>query len=161
MTADESICAGWYHSPMTCGPEPNPIQTGCTFHSLWLTRGSLNTFKLWVRAYGGKIDEDLNCINQNTDTMQNWINLYIIMLEPFKGAGRMVTMGSSYMGDIMDLVGHYKWKMSMFVTANENRTRADTKEEKNSMKKCTYETKFFQNDTEPLCYAMWLDNNIV
>ena len=131
MTADESRCAGWYQSPMTCEIEPKQIRTGCTFHSLCVTRGPLKTFKIWVRAYSGKTDEDLNCINQNTEKMQKWINLYIIMLEPFKGAGKMVTMDSAYMGDIMLLVGHYEWKMNMFGAANENRTGADAKEEKN------------------------------
>ena len=57
------------------------------------------------------------------------------MLEPLKGAGRMMTMDSSYMGGIMALVGHYEWKMNMVSTANENRTVADAKEEDNSMKK--------------------------
>ena len=46
-------------------------------------------------------------------------------------------------GHIMELVGPYECKMNMFGTANENRTGADAKEEKNSMKNCTYETKFF------------------
>ena len=161
MTSDESRCAGWYHSLMIFGPEPKPIQTGCTFHLLCVNRGPLKTFKMWVHAYSGKTNEDLNCIRQNTDTMQKWINLYSIMLEPFKGAGRMVTIDSEYMGDIMALVGHYKWKINMVGTANENRTGADAKEENNSMKKCTCETNFFQHDTEPLCYAMWSDNNIV
>ena len=64
------------------------------------------------------------------------------------------------MGNIMALVGHYYWKMNMVGTPNENRTGADAKKENNSMKKCTNETKFFQHDTEPLCYAMWSDNNI-
>ena len=143
MTANERRCAGWYHSPITCGTEPKPIRTGYTFHSLCVTRGPLKTFKMWVRAYGGKTDEDMNCIHHNMETMQRCINLYSIMLEPFKGAGRMVTMDSAYTGDIMALLGDYGWKMKMVGTANENRTRADAKEEKNSMKNCTYETKFF------------------
>ena len=28
LTFDESRVAGWYHIPITCGPEPNPIRTG-------------------------------------------------------------------------------------------------------------------------------------
>ena len=128
---------------LNCGPESDPIRTVCTVHLLCETRGPLKTLKLWVCAYSGKTDEDLNYIHQNTETMQKWINLYSIMLEPFKFEGRMVTMDSAYTGDIMALLGDYGWKMKMVGTANENRTRADAKEEKNSMKNCTYETKFF------------------
>ena len=52
MTADESRVAGWYHSPMTVGPEPKPIRTGATLHSLCITHGPLRAFKLFVRVYG-------------------------------------------------------------------------------------------------------------
>ena len=31
MTADKSRVAGWYHSPMTVGPEPKPIQQALPF----------------------------------------------------------------------------------------------------------------------------------
>ena len=34
ITADESQVAGWYHIAMTIGPEPKPIQTGATRHTL-------------------------------------------------------------------------------------------------------------------------------
>ena len=69
ITADESRVAWWYHSPMTCGPEPKPIRTGCTLHSLCVTDGPLSTYKLWVRAYGGKSDEDLDGTNQHTQNL--------------------------------------------------------------------------------------------
>ena len=52
VTADESRVAGWYHSPMTMGPEPKPIRTGATLHTLCVTKGALRTYKLFVRAYG-------------------------------------------------------------------------------------------------------------
>jgi hypothetical protein len=48
VTADESRAAGWYHSPMTLGPEPKPIQTGATLHSLCVSYGDLATYKLFV-----------------------------------------------------------------------------------------------------------------
>ena len=60
VTADESRVAGWYHSPMTVGPEPKPIRTGATMHSLCVTKGRLRTYKLFVRVYGGRADTDLN-----------------------------------------------------------------------------------------------------
>ncbi len=59
LTFDESRIAGWYKSPMTIGPDPKPIRTGATLHSLCVTFGLLASYKLHVRAYGGKTDEDL------------------------------------------------------------------------------------------------------
>ena len=142
MTADESRVAGWYHSPITCGPEPKPIRTGGTFHSLFVIKGRLVTYKLWVRVYGGKSDEDLDGVNQHTESTQKWVNLYSIMLDPFKGAGRKVTMDSAYMGDIMALIGRHEWLTNMVGTTNENRTGADATKERKAMKKCTYESVF-------------------
>ena len=150
ITADESRVARWYHSPMTCGPEPKPIRTGCTLHSLCVTDGPLSTYKLWVRAYGGKSDEDLDGANQHTENTQKWVNLYDIMLEPFKGEGRCVTMDSAYMGDIMVLIGRHGWLMNMVRTTMNNHTGADTKEKKNARKKYSYSTTIFQHNTEPL-----------
>jgi hypothetical protein len=82
---------------MTLGPEPKPIRTGATLHSLCVSYGDLATYKLFVRVYGGKSDGDLDHINDNTFTTQKWVNLYGMMLEPFKGKGRFVTMDSAYM----------------------------------------------------------------
>ena len=76
-----------------------------TLHSLCVTKGPLRTYKLFVRAYGGKTDEDLDTKHQNTATLQKWVNLYGIMLDKFKGKGHCVTMDSAYMGDIMTLIG--------------------------------------------------------
>ncbi len=86
---------------MTVGPEPKPIRTGATLHSFCVTKGPLSTYKLFVRAYGGKTDGDLDGKHQNTATTQKWVNLYDIMLGNFKGKGHCVTMDSAYMGDIM------------------------------------------------------------
>ena len=65
VTADESRVAGWYHSAMTVGPEPKPIRTGVTLHSLCVTHGPLKTFNLFVRAYVGVSDMDLDQVHQN------------------------------------------------------------------------------------------------
>ena len=54
---------------MTIGPEPKPIRTGMTLH-LCVTKGPLRTYKLFVRVYGGKSDEDLNTKHNNTATLQ-------------------------------------------------------------------------------------------
>ena len=89
MTADESQAAGWYKSMMTIGPDPKPIRTGATLHTLCVTEGPLATYKLFSRVYGGKSDDDLNNKQQeNTSTLQKWINLNNIMLHPFKGKGK-------------------------------------------------------------------------
>ena len=37
ITFDESRVDGWYHSPITCGPEPNTICTVATIHSIYAT----------------------------------------------------------------------------------------------------------------------------
>ena len=92
MTADESRIAGWYHSPLKIGPEPKPIRTNATLHTLCVSDGPLASYKLFARAYGGKSDSSLDHINDNTVTKQKWVNLYDIMLDSFKGAGRCVTM---------------------------------------------------------------------
>ena len=138
MTADESQISGWYHSPMTVGPEPKPIRTGCTLHSLCVTYGDLPTYNLFVKAYGGKTDGYLDHINDNTTTTQKWVNLYDIIMDPFKGKVHCVTMDSTYMGDIMALIGRHEWLINMVGTANENRTRSDTKEKKKGIKKGNY-----------------------
>ncbi len=40
LTFDESHVAGWYHIPITQGPDPKPIRTGATIHSLAITQGN-------------------------------------------------------------------------------------------------------------------------
>ena len=105
LTADESRVAGCYHSTMTVGPEPKPIRKGATLHSLCVTHGPLKTSKLFVQAYGGASDMDLDVVHENVQNTQKWVQLYNIMLDKFKGEGRCVTMDSAYMGDIMAQIG--------------------------------------------------------
>ena len=116
---DESCVAGWYKSMMTCGPEPKPkpIRTGATLHTLCITNGPLSTFKLHARVYGGAKDDNLNGIHSNTSNLQKWVNLYDLILQPFKGKGRCVTMDSVYMSEIMAQIGRFEWKMNMVGTA--------------------------------------------
>ena len=125
VTCDESRVAGWYHSVMTIGPEPKPIRTGATIHSLCVTKGPLSSYKLHCRVFGGKTDEDLNRWHENTATLQKWIVLYNEMLGAFKGKGHCVTMDSAYMGDIMATIGRLEWKVNMVGTAQSNRVGAD------------------------------------
>ena len=163
MTADESRIAGWYHSPMTMGPEPKPIRTGCTLHTLCVTYGILATYKLFARAYGGKTDSALDHRNINTHNTQKWVNLYDIMLDPFKGAGRCVTMDSAYMGDIMAQIGRFEWGVNMVGTAQANRSGAGEmiNEKKKDMAINSFETTLIQHNSLPLLFSMWADNNFV
>ena len=153
--------AGWYHSPMTVGPESKLIQTIDTLYTSCVTHGPLRTYKLFVRAYGGKSDDDLDGRNAHTETTQKWVNFYDIMLGLFNGEGRCVTIDSAYMGNIMAQIGTHKWKFNMVGTSNENRTGTDVKLEKDGLEKGSYQSVLFQHKSKQLTYAMWADNNIV
>ncbi len=48
LTLNKSCVAGWYHSPITQGPDPKPIWTGATIHSLAITHGDLALYKVHV-----------------------------------------------------------------------------------------------------------------
>ena len=163
LTFDESRVAGWYHSPMTQGPDPKPIRTGATIHSLAVTHGDFASYKLHVRVFGGKTDQDLGKRSNLTVGIQKWVNLLSLMLDDFKGRGHCVTMDSAYMGDIMALIGHEVWKINMVGTTQTNRTGAEVSDILEKMKKKlgTYNSVFWQHKTRPLCYALWSDNSIV
>jgi hypothetical protein len=98
ITTDESRVAGWYHSVMTIGPEPKPIQTGATLYTVCVTHGPLSTYKLFARVYGGKYDEDIDRHNKNTvtSTKLKMVSLYDFMLDPF----------SSIMGTVLSWILH-------------------------------------------------------
>jgi hypothetical protein len=114
LTFDESRVAGWYH-PITQGPDPKPIRTGTTIHSLAITHGDLASYKLHVRMFGGATDGDLDKTNENTVTTQKWVNLLSLMLASFKRAGHCVTMDSAYMGDIMAMIGRDVWRINIVI----------------------------------------------
>jgi len=105
LTFDESRVAGWYHSPITQGPDPKPIQTGTTIYSLAITHGDLASYKVHVQVFGGKTAGDLGKTNNNTITIQKWVNLLSVMLDAFKNNGHYITMDSAYMGNIMVMIG--------------------------------------------------------
>ncbi len=78
LTFDESRVAGWYHSPITQGPDPKPIHTGTTIHSLAIMHGDLTLYKVHVCMFGRATDKDLAKQNENTVTTQKWVNLLLI-----------------------------------------------------------------------------------
>jgi hypothetical protein len=97
---------------MTIGRELKPIRTGATLHTKCITNGplSLHTYyKLFVRVYGGKSDEDINVHNEHTATKLKMVSLYNLMLHPFKHRGHCVVMDSACMGDAMCQVGRAEW----------------------------------------------------
>jgi hypothetical protein len=81
LTFDESHVAGWYHSPITQGPDPKPVCTGATIHSLEIMHGNLASYKVHVCVFGRATDGDLGKANKNTVTTQKWVNLLLLMLE--------------------------------------------------------------------------------
>jgi hypothetical protein len=125
LTFDESRVAGWYYSPITQGPDPKPICTGATIHSLAITHSNLASYKVHVHVFGGATDEDLGKQNENTITTQKWVNLLSLMLNDFKNNGHCVTMDSAYMGDIMAMIGRDMWRINMVGTAQANHTGAN------------------------------------
>ena len=160
LTFDESRVAGWYHSPITQEPDPMPIRTGATIHSLAITHGNLASYKVHIQVFGGKTDGDLGKENDNTVTIQKWVNLLSVMLDAFKNKGHCVTMDSAYMGDIMAMIGRDVWRINMVGTAQANRTGANIECTK-SMKKGTYESVCWQHVWRNLCFAVWSDNALV
>ncbi len=83
------------------------------------------------------MDGDLDKPNENTITTQKWVNLLFLMLNNFKNNGHCVTVDSTYMGDIMVMIGHDMWCINMVGTVQANRTGANIDCTK-SMKKGTY-----------------------
>ena len=65
---------------MTNGPEPKPIRTGATLHTVCVTHGDLSTYKLFARVYGGRYDQDIDKHNKNTVTKLKMVSLYDFML---------------------------------------------------------------------------------
>ena len=143
------------HYYWAIGPEPKPIRTGATIHSLCVTHGALSSYKLHCRVYGGASDEGLGKKHRLTGNVQKWISLYDEMLDEFKDEGHCCTMDSAYMGDTMAQIGREEWKVNMVGTAQSDRTGADVAEAKKGMKVGTYESIMFQHNTLPLSYAMW------
>ena len=129
LTFDESRLAGWFHSGMTIGPEPKPIRTGATMHSMCVTSGALASYMLHVRSYGGKHNKDLNRTTENTGTTQKFINLLEEFLDPwFVGRGCCITMDSAYMGELLAMVATEAWRMNVLGTSQSNRYGPDPKE---------------------------------
>ena len=109
LTADESRVAGWHKSCMTLGPEPKPIRTGATLHSLCVTEGKPSTCKSFARVCGGKNDGDLNRRHPNTASVLKFVTLCSIILNSFRGKGHCLVVDSAHMGDAMALIGRHEW----------------------------------------------------
>jgi hypothetical protein len=138
---------------MTIGPEPKPIRTGTTLHTVCITQCPLSTYKLFARVYGGKGDEDINIHNEHTATKLKMVSLYDLMLDPFKGVGHCVVMDSAYMSDAMCQVGREEWGINMVGTVQSSRTgggrlgKAAIKAKE--IEKGTHKSLFYQHNTTP------------
>ena len=77
VAANESRFSGWYHSPCTIGPNPKPICIGATLHSLAITRGKLQFYKLYAQTYGGKDDGDLQGRHSHTAGVSKSLLIYL------------------------------------------------------------------------------------
>jgi hypothetical protein len=97
---------------MTVGPEPKPIRTGATLHTVCITNGPLSINKLFARTYGGKGDKDIGVHNPHTVTKLKMVSLYDFMLDPFKHNGHCV---------VMCQVGREEWKINIVGTCQTDR----------------------------------------
>ena len=122
--------------------------------------GNLAAYKVQIHVLGGASDGDLDKTNKNTVTTQKWVNLLSLMLDSFKNNGHYVTMDSTYMGDIMAMIGCDVWHINMVGTAQANRTGANVNCMK-LMKKGTYGAICWQHTWQSLCFAVWSDNALV
>jgi hypothetical protein len=107
LAFDKTWVAGWYKSSITIGPEPKPIRTGATLHSMCVTFGPLATYNFHVRVYDGRQDEDMNRRNKNVagKGIQQITNLLEEFFTDFMGRGHIATMDSAYMGELAAQVG--------------------------------------------------------
>jgi hypothetical protein len=160
LTFDESRVAGWYHSSITQGPDPKPICTSATIHSLAIMHRNLALYKVHIWVFGGATDKDLGKQNKNTVTTQKWVNLLSLMLNNFKNNGHCVTMDNAYIGDIMAMIGRDVWCINMVGTAQVNRTGANIDCTK-LMKKGTYSSVCWQHVWQSLCFALWSNKALV
>ena len=122
LCMDESRLRGWYKSCMTIGPEPKPIRTGATAHTMCIAKGELDTYKLRSRVYGGKGDTELKVTHENTSSTLVWINLFNWLLEPFKGKDHSVVCDSAYMSDTLGMIGRAEWGTNILGTCQTNCT---------------------------------------
>ena len=88
---DESRVAGWYKSSITIGRNPKAICTGATLHLMCATFGPLSTYKLHIRAYGRREDEEMNRKTKNIkgNSKQKFIDLLEIFFADFMGRGHI------------------------------------------------------------------------
>ena len=99
ITADESQLAGWYHSQITIGPDPKPIHTGETLHSLAVMQGKLllQFYKLYARTYDGKHDNDYRAVIHIRLGSRSLLIYLISCYHCFVGTkGHYVTRESTY-----------------------------------------------------------------
>ena len=125
-------------------------------HSLYITRGPVSTYKLFVWVYKERSDKDLlETKHQNTATQPL---VYYFHGWEFQRASSLCYHD---MGDTTTLIGSHKWKVGMIGTAQENQTGTDTAEEKTETKKNSSETVTLRHNSASLCYEIWASSNLI
>jgi hypothetical protein len=181
ITMDESRVAGWYHSGITCGPEPKPVRTGATAHTVCVTNGKFARFLLAWRIYGGRNDEGLSAPVSGSQGRGKWIQLFDELVKPWYGKGHIVTMDSAYMSEKwmdhamsrgLNTVGTFQ--RNRF--GNEKTCRTLTPQElKNGLSNTpfviddvkamlhlqSHESMFSQREDGKITLSAWADNNLV
>jgi hypothetical protein len=109
------------------GPEPKPVHTSATMHTVCVTDGPLITYKLHAWTFGGKTGDDLQSKHANIMTTQKGVTLMSVILKEFKGNNYCVTLDSAYMGDIMVQIGCNEWRMNLVGTTQSNCMGVDVK----------------------------------
>jgi hypothetical protein len=177
ITMDESRLPGWYHSGMTVGPEPKPVRTGATAHTVCVTEGKLSRFLLLWRTYGGRTDEGLS-----DPGVGKWIQLMDIILKTWYGKGHIVTMDSAYVSEKwmdhamqkgLNVVGTFQWNR-FGPSKSTDRKLTDDEMKKglavqpfdvNQVEKKlhlqSHESMFSQREDGKITLSVWGDNNRV
>ena len=177
ITMDESRVAGWYHSGMTVGPEPKPVRTGATAHTVCVTKGKFSRFLLLWRTYGGRTDEALS-----DPGVGKWIQLMDIILKPWYGKGHIVTMDSAYVSEKwmdhamqkgLNVVGTFQWNRfgpskstTRKLTDDEVKKGLavqpfDVNEVEETLHLQSHESMFSQRENGKITLSVWGDNNRV
>ena len=177
LCMDESRVPGWYHSAMTLGPDPKPVRTGSTAHTICVGQGPLMRFLMAWRTYGGRTDEGLASLDTG-----KWIQLFDTMVKPWIGKGHVVTLDSAYNSEKLidqarvkgvNVVRTFMWDR---FGASSNNGRVLTTAElhagltntpfdmdflKKTLKIRTHETMFAQREDCKMTLCVWADNGFV
>jgi hypothetical protein len=98
-----------------------------------------------------------------TGTTQNTINFLDIVFQEFKERSHYCMMDSTYMGDLMGLVGRTIWLMNLLKTCQANRVGASITQTRKDTEQGTYKSvcSSIQQGIALCGVALWNNNNII